>query len=70
MQRVLPEYQVDADEDKKDDDPDDIKHDRFIQEVNGKTKATATTKRNAIGKVNEYSRYLGHSYDSPPGLTF
>jgi replication factor C subunit 1 len=37
----------DADEDKKGDDLDDIKHDRLIQEANGKKKAAATKGKGA-----------------------
>ena len=37
----------DADEDKKGDDLDDIKHDRLIQEANGKKKAAATKGKSA-----------------------
>ena len=39
----------DADEDKKGDDPDDIKHDRLIQEANGKKKGA--TKGKGTGKA-------------------
>lgn len=53
-QQILPGYQVDdalddADEDKKGDDPDDIKHDRLIREAKGKK--AATTKGKASGKA-------------------
>ncbi|KAI9466675.1 replication factor RFC1 C terminal domain-containing protein [Lactarius psammicola] len=40
----------DADDDKKGDDPDDIKHDKLIQEAKGKKKA-ATTKGKGAGKA-------------------
>jgi len=40
----------DADDEKKADDPDDIKHDRLIQQASGKKAATAKGKGAAKGK--------------------
>lgn len=40
----------DADDEKKVDDPDDIKHDNLIQRVNGKKTATSKGKGTAKGK--------------------
>jgi len=37
----------DADDDKKGDDPDDIKHDKLIQEAKGKKKSAATKGKGA-----------------------
>jgi hypothetical protein len=39
-----------ADDEKKADDPDDIKHDRLIQQANGKKATTAKGKGAAKGK--------------------
>lgn len=40
----------DAEDEKKADDPDDIKHDRLIQQANGKKATTAQGKGTGKGK--------------------